>query len=316
MIDLSLKTSDRPSPIPPPLPHRPNTTSAADLPPRLPARPPVVIPSGVSQTDLSSSISSGSKGSPASYQERKVSPASYTERKSFHAMPPPPTRTIALGDKLPPARRQPSLSSDEESGDEEDPRARLLDALPDSSRSSRHPPVAPYHSEPNIQVPAYTGHVVVAGHDVLVATHHHVKGYNLAKSDSHSWHYETKELGMKEISLADTVGLANPEQIESLVSGVLTAVPGIELGAHLHARPEQAAEKIAAAYRAGCRRLDMALGGQGGCPFAQDALVGNVATEAAVAELSKLGAELPRLRPLGELLAMSNAIADRFGRVG
>ena len=202
MIDLSLKTSDRPSPIPPPLPHRPNTTSAADLPPRLPARPPVVIPSGVSQTDLSSSISSGSKGSPASYQERKVSPASYTERKSFHAMPPPPTRTIALGDKLPPARRQPSLSSDEESGDEEDPRARLLDALPDSSRSSRHPPVAPYHSEPNIQVPAYTGHVVVAGHDVLVATHHHVKGYNLAKSDSHSWHYETKELGMKEVKIA------------------------------------------------------------------------------------------------------------------
>lgn len=125
-----------------------------------------------------------------------------------------------------------------------------------------------------------------------------------------------KELGIKQISLADTVGLANPEQIESLVSGVLTAVPGIELGAHLHARPEQAAEKIAAAYRAGCRRLDMALGGQGGCPFAQDALVGNVATEAAVAELSKLGAELPRLRPLGELLAMSNAIADRFGRVG
>ena len=125
-----------------------------------------------------------------------------------------------------------------------------------------------------------------------------------------------KELGIKQISLADTVGLANPEQIESLVSGVLTAVPGIELGAHLHARPEQAAEKIAAAYRAGCRRLDMALGGQGGCPFAQDALVGNVATEAAVAELSKLGAELPRLRPLEELLAMSDAIADRFGRVG
>jgi hydroxymethylglutaryl-CoA lyase len=59
----------------------------------------------------------------------------------------------------------------------------------------------------------------------------------------------------------------------------------------------------------------MALGGQGGCPFAQDALVGNVATEAAMAELSRLGAELPRLRDLDELLKMSRAIADRFGAV-
>jgi hydroxymethylglutaryl-CoA lyase len=122
-----------------------------------------------------------------------------------------------------------------------------------------------------------------------------------------------KELGLKEISLADTVGMATPEQIHSLVSAVLAQIPGIELGTHLHARPEQAAAKVAAAYRAGCRRLDMALGGQGGCPFAQDALVGNVATEAALAELSKLGANLPRLLPLDELLAIGRTIADRFG---
>jgi hydroxymethylglutaryl-CoA lyase len=83
----------------------------------------------------------------------------------------------------------------------------------------------------------------------------------------------------------------------------------------LHARPEQAALKVAAAYQAGCRRLDMALGGQGGCPFAQDALVGNVATEAALAELSRLGANLPLLRPLDELLAMGRRITDRFGAV-
>ena len=112
-----------------------------------------------------------------------------------------------------------------------------------------------------------------------------------------------KGLGVEQISLADTVGMASPGQIHSLVSAVLAEVPGIELGAHLHARPEQAALKVAAAYQAGCRRLDMALGGQGGCPFAQDALVGNVATEAALAELSKLGAKLPPLRPLDELLA-------------
>jgi len=122
-----------------------------------------------------------------------------------------------------------------------------------------------------------------------------------------------QELGIKEISLADTVGLASAGQIESLVGAVLAAVPGIELGAHLHARPQQAAEKIAAAYQAGCYRLDMALGGFGGCPFAQDALVGNVATETAITELGKLGAILPHLHPLDDVLAMGRDIADRFG---
>ena len=125
--------------------------------------------------------------------------------------------------------------------------------------------------------------------------------------------HSLKELGLTEISLADTVGMADPEQIRSLLGAVLAAVPGIELGAHLHANPRQAAEKVAAAYQAGCRRLDMALGGHGGCPFAQDALVGNVATEAAIAELNQLGANLPRLQPLDELLAMARSIAERFG---
>jgi hydroxymethylglutaryl-CoA lyase len=120
-------------------------------------------------------------------------------------------------------------------------------------------------------------------------------------------------LGLTEISLADTVGVADPEQIRSLLGAVLAAVPGIELGAHLHANPRQAAAKVAAAYQAGCRRLDMALGGHGGCPFAQDALVGNVATEGAITELKQLGANLPRLQPLDELLAMARSIAERFG---
>ena len=122
-----------------------------------------------------------------------------------------------------------------------------------------------------------------------------------------------KELGLTEISLADTVGMADPEQIRSLLRAVLAGVPGIELGAHLHANPAQAAAKVAAAYQAGCRRLDMALGGHGGCPFAQDALVGNVATEAAITELNQLGANLPRLQPLDEFLAMARSIAERFG---
>jgi hydroxymethylglutaryl-CoA lyase len=125
--------------------------------------------------------------------------------------------------------------------------------------------------------------------------------------------HSLKEQGLTEISLADTVGMASPEQVRSLLGAVLAAVPGIELGAHLHANPRDAAEKVAAAYQAGCRRLDMALGGHGGCPFAQDTLVGNVATEAAITELHQLGANLPRLQPLDELLAMARSIAERFG---
>jgi hydroxymethylglutaryl-CoA lyase len=122
-----------------------------------------------------------------------------------------------------------------------------------------------------------------------------------------------KDLGIREISLADTVGLATPEQVHALLSVVLEAVPDIEVGAHLHASPAQSAPKIAAAYRAGCRRFDTAIGGQGGCPFAQDALVGNVATEQALTELAALGAALPPLVTFDPLITMARAIADKFG---
>jgi hydroxymethylglutaryl-CoA lyase len=120
-------------------------------------------------------------------------------------------------------------------------------------------------------------------------------------------------MGVREISLADTVGLATPEQIHSLVSAVLAAVPAMEPGVHLHANPAQAGDKIAAAYQAGCRRFDMALGGQGGCPFAQDELVGNIPTEKALHELAGLGAALPPFGALGELLAMARSIATTYG---
>ena len=121
------------------------------------------------------------------------------------------------------------------------------------------------------------------------------------------------EMGVRDISLADTVGVADPARVSSLLSAVLAAMPGIALGAHLHARRDQIGVKLSAAYRAGCRRLDMALGGQGGCPFAQDALVGNIATEVALAELNSWGAQLPKLEAFDQLLTMSSAIADKFG---
>lgn len=120
--------------------------------------------------------------------------------------------------------------------------------------------------------------------------------------------------GITQISLADTVGVAGPEKIAQLVSAVLaSADESLEIGVHLHARPEDTAAKIAAAYRSGCRRFDMAMGGFGGCPFAQDALVGNVATELAIAELQRLGAELPRLQPLDGLRAAAGEIERKYG---
>ena len=121
------------------------------------------------------------------------------------------------------------------------------------------------------------------------------------------------DMGIEQISLADTVGVATPKQIEELVHDVLAAHDRVEVGVHLHARPDQVTAKVAAAYRAGCRRFDMALGGLGGCPFAQDALVGNIATEQAIAELRRLGAQLPELQPLDSLLSATQSVSAKFG---
>jgi hydroxymethylglutaryl-CoA lyase len=121
------------------------------------------------------------------------------------------------------------------------------------------------------------------------------------------------ESGAKAVSLADTVGLATAEEVGAVVDAVMRAHAGFEIGVHLHARPEGAAEKVRAAYEAGCRRFDVAIGGTGGCPFAQDALVGNLATEVLLAELRRLGAELPELRPLDGLVRANAVIVERYG---
>jgi len=121
------------------------------------------------------------------------------------------------------------------------------------------------------------------------------------------------DCGVKQISLADTVGLATLSQIQDTVSDVIAVHDEMEIGVHLHARPDQAAAKVRAAYEVGCRRFDAAIGGLGGCPFAQDALVGNIATETLLAELKALGAELEPLRPLDGLVAASAEIARKYG---
>ena len=119
--------------------------------------------------------------------------------------------------------------------------------------------------------------------------------------------------GVTQISLADTVGLASPKLVADLVSDVMAVHDAVEIGVHLHARYDEAEAKIRAAYGAGCRRFDAAIGGLGGCPFAQDALVGNLPTETLIKVLTELGAEMPELRPLDGLIHASAEIARKFG---
>jgi hydroxymethylglutaryl-CoA lyase len=121
------------------------------------------------------------------------------------------------------------------------------------------------------------------------------------------------DCGVRHVSLADTVGLATPEQITEALIAIFAKRYTAEIGVHLHARRDVAAAHIRAAFDAGCRRFDAAIGGLGGCPFAQDALVGNIPTEILIAELAQCGAELPALAPLDDLLRTSAEIAAEHG---
>ncbi|HWX94202.1 MAG TPA: hydroxymethylglutaryl-CoA lyase [Terriglobales bacterium] len=114
------------------------------------------------------------------------------------------------------------------------------------------------------------------------------------------------------ISLADTVGLATPTQVREVVSAVLAKYNYLDIGVHLHSRPEHAMEKVLSAYDAGCRRFDAAIGGLGGCPFAQDALVGNIPTETVLEALTQHGVAPPITRSLDALLKATAGIQAKF----
>ena len=122
-----------------------------------------------------------------------------------------------------------------------------------------------------------------------------------------------KDIRVHTVSLADTVGTATPELVHDLYSKVRDHVAGIELGVHLHSRPDNAEAKVLAAYRAGCRRFDSALTGLGGCPFAGDELVGNIPTESVLAALVKAGLQ-PRLdgAKLAKVIELTNEIRNKF----
>ena len=122
-----------------------------------------------------------------------------------------------------------------------------------------------------------------------------------------------KDIRVSTVSLADTAGTATPEAVGFLYNRVKNHVAGLELGAHLHSRPEEMELKVLSAYAAGCRRFDSALTGLGGCPFAGDHLVGNLATETLLAALRKAGGD-PGVSSggLARVLQMTNEIRLKY----
>jgi hydroxymethylglutaryl-CoA lyase len=120
------------------------------------------------------------------------------------------------------------------------------------------------------------------------------------------------DTGIRTISLADTVGAAELEQIQRVVAAVSGDGPEGEVGIHMHSTRAAAGVKVLAAFDAGCRRFDSALGGLGGCPFAQDDLVGNIPTEEVIRALEQRGVRLPISDSLAYVTALNQAIGDEF----
>jgi hydroxymethylglutaryl-CoA lyase len=124
-----------------------------------------------------------------------------------------------------------------------------------------------------------------------------------------------KDIGVRTVSLADTVGTASPHDVAALYTAVKNCVAGVEIGVHLHSRADGAAEKVLAAYEAGCRRFDGALTGLGGCPFAGDELVGNIPTETVVTTLAARGAATGiDAKALALACAITGEIRKTYGR--
>jgi hydroxymethylglutaryl-CoA lyase len=123
-----------------------------------------------------------------------------------------------------------------------------------------------------------------------------------------------ESMEIKTISLADTVGMADTQRVSDVVGAVMAKFDYLDIGVHLHSRPDEAVAKVLAAYDAGCCRFDSAIGGLGGCPFAQDALVGNIPTERVLEALAQRGVEPPVHRPLDNIIRMNAEIAAKYGK--
>jgi hydroxymethylglutaryl-CoA lyase len=133
------------------------------------------------------------------------------------------------------------------------------------------------------------------------------------------WVNKLVAMDIEIISLADTVGVATPEQVYAMTEYLVDSLPGTEIGVHLHAAPTNRKEKLEAALKAGCKRFDGALKGIGGCPMADDELVGNMNTEIMVSYLEEKGlltgldkeALLESLRLAGEIFNLSSNPSQR-----
>jgi hydroxymethylglutaryl-CoA lyase len=112
-----------------------------------------------------------------------------------------------------------------------------------------------------------------------------------------SWIRQLVKMGVKVISLADTVGIASPTQVHELTKSLISEFPSIESGVHLHSRKENSIEKLEAAFTAGCKRFDGAINGIGGCPMAGDELVGNMDSDVMIEYFKRKGV-LPVLNEL------------------
>ena len=121
---------------------------------------------------------------------------------------------------------------------------------------------------------------------------------------------EITSLGIHSISIADTVGAATPHLIRGVLGAVIRNCAEHEVGVHMHSARAEATEKVLAAYDAGCRRFDSAIGGLGGCPFAQDELIGNIPTEEVLHALKERGVTLPI--DLSSVTVMNSANSAEF----
>jgi hydroxymethylglutaryl-CoA lyase len=119
-------------------------------------------------------------------------------------------------------------------------------------------------------------------------------------------------LEIRSISLADTVGVAAPELVGRVVCSVISDYSAYDIGVHMHSTRAEGAAKVLAAYDAGCRRIDAAIGGLGGCPFAQDTLIGNIPTESAIEALQERGVALSVRKSLKNVVAMNADIASKY----
>ena len=124
----------------------------------------------------------------------------------------------------------------------------------------------------------------------------------------------TKIIGLdiRSISLADTVGVATPNLISRVVRSMTSEYANYDIGVHMHSTRNDASAKVLAAWDAGCRRIDSAIGGLGGCPLAQDALVGNIPTENVIEALRQRDVELPIGKSLANVLAINSDIASKY----